>query len=127
MMQNENVTVIGLGSMGLKLVDLLQKANYSLTVWNRTIDKARSLTDVSVSKNIDNAIAASNTIVICVYDYAAVTSLLHQLQNKQLLSGKTVINFTTGSPKEANELEGWLNRNSAGFINGALQVAPDQM
>ncbi|MFC3199479.1 hypothetical protein ACFOET_17790, partial [Parapedobacter deserti] len=41
--------------------------------------------------------------------------------------GKTILNLTTGSPKEASQIEAILSEKGGHYINGALQVAPDQM
>jgi 3-hydroxyisobutyrate dehydrogenase-like beta-hydroxyacid dehydrogenase len=127
MTQNKEVTVIGLGKMGVKLAQLLGDAAYEVTVWNRTITKANALAGVLVEEDLDKALAASSHIVMCVYDYQAVKNILSKIKDKELLAGKTIINFTTGSPQEADEIEAFLNLHQAGYINGALQVAPDQM
>jgi 3-hydroxyisobutyrate dehydrogenase-like beta-hydroxyacid dehydrogenase len=127
MAPKKEITVIGLGNMGVKLAELLVNAKYTVHVWNRTITKANALSGVFIQSEPDEAIAASPLIVMCVYDYQAAKSILHGIKNKASLAGKTIINFTTGSPKEAEEMEAWLNTHQAGYINGALQVAPDQM
>jgi 3-hydroxyisobutyrate dehydrogenase-like beta-hydroxyacid dehydrogenase len=127
MAPKKEITVIGLGSMGVKLAELLVNARYTVHVWNRTLTKANALSGVLIQTEPDEAIAASPLIVTCVYDYHAMKNILHGLKNQAALAGKTIINFTTGSPKEADEMETWLNAHQAGYINGALQVAPDQM
>jgi len=113
--------------MGVKLAELLVNAQYSVHVWNRTLSRANALSGVLIQPEPDEAIAASRLIVTCVYDYQAMKNILHGIKNQSALAGKTIINFTTGSPKEAEEMEAWLNAHNAGYINGALQVAPDQM
>src|SRR3712207_6787995 len=105
MAQKKEATVMGLGSMGIKLAQLLVDAQYKVTVWNRTITKANALSGVSVEEDPDKAFGASPLIVMCVYDYQAVKSILFSIKYKKLLIGKTIINFTTGSPKEADEIE----------------------
>lgn len=127
MASNKNVTILGLGSMGLKLAALLVNAGYHVNVWNRTIAKANSLSGVSVQDDINKAVSISSILIICVYDYEAAKNILDSLQDKKTLAGKIIINFTTGSPHEADALEAWLNTNEADYLNGALQVAPDQM
>jgi 3-hydroxyisobutyrate dehydrogenase-like beta-hydroxyacid dehydrogenase len=127
MATTKQITVLGLGNMGIKLAQLLVDAQQSVTVWNRTITKANDLAGVSIGSEPEAAIAASPLIILCVYDYEAVKSILHGLKNKEVLAGKNLVNFTTGSPKEADELETWLLTHDAHYLNGALQVAPDQM
>jgi 3-hydroxyisobutyrate dehydrogenase-like beta-hydroxyacid dehydrogenase len=127
MATTKRITVLGLGQMGIKLAQLLVEARQSVSVWNRTTSKASSLSSVSIHEEPVTAIAASPLTVLCVYDYQAVKDIFYGLQNKEVLAGKTIVNFTTGSPKEADELETWLKTHGAHYLNGALQAAPDQM
>jgi 3-hydroxyisobutyrate dehydrogenase-like beta-hydroxyacid dehydrogenase len=127
MATTKQITVLGLGSMGIKLAQLLVDAQQSVSVWNRTISKANALPGVSIHPEPEAAISASPVIVLCVYDYEAVKGILYSLKDKAVLAGKTLINFTTGSPQEADEIETWLGTHNAHYLNGALQVAPDQM
>jgi 3-hydroxyisobutyrate dehydrogenase-like beta-hydroxyacid dehydrogenase len=127
MAPKKEATIIGLGSMGIKLAQLLVDAQYRVTVWNRTLTKANALSGVFVAEDMDTAFAASPVIVMCIYDYQAVKSILYGITDRQLLAGKTIINFTTGNPQEPDEIEAWLHTHQAGYLNGALQVAPDQM
>ena len=55
------VTVFGLGLMGLAIAKAYQKEGSTLTVWNRTIKKAEALEpqNVVVAQSISDAIAAS--------------------------------------------------------------------
>lgn len=61
-------SVIGLGTMGSILARLLLQKGYHVTVWNRTITKAKSLvqTGAVLAPNAAAAISASPIIVICV-------------------------------------------------------------
>ncbi|WP_310397143.1 NAD(P)-binding domain-containing protein [Hymenobacter sp.] len=121
------VTVIGLGQIGLKLVELLSQQNTPTAVWNRTIAKANALQRVTVAETLDAAIRHSPAVVICVHDYPAVNELLTGLADKSILRGKTIINLTTGSPGEVQVLERWLDQHGAPYLAGAIQVAPDQL
>lgn len=121
------VTVIGLGQIGLKLAELLSQQNIPTAVWNRTIAKANVLQRVTVAETLDAAIRQSPVVVICVHDYPAVNQLLTDLADKSSLSGKTIINLTTGSTGEIQALERWLKQHGASYLAGAIQVAPDQL
>jgi 3-hydroxyisobutyrate dehydrogenase-like beta-hydroxyacid dehydrogenase len=123
---NKTVAVIGLGSMGRKLVELL-KERFDVIVWNRTQAKAHELTGVQAAESPEAAMREADVTVICVYDYGAVKDILYGIKDSTVFAGKTLINFTTGSPEEAAEIESLLSLYKANYINGALQVAPDQM
>ena len=125
--KTEKVSVIGLGQMGLKLAALLKAANKEVTVWNRSLSKAASLKGVIVARSAEEAILASEVTVVCVYDNEALWEILKQSGDGSLLKGKTLINFTTGSPSENDDLEDWMKAKEAAYLNGAIQAAPDQM
>lgn len=125
--KTEKVSVIGLGQMGLKLATLLTEANREVTVWNRSLSKAASLKGVTIARSAEDAILASEVTVVCVYDNAALWEILKQSGDGSVLKGKTLINFTTGSPSENDDLEDWVNAKGAVYLNGAIQSAPDQM
>jgi len=126
-MNTKQITVIGLGQMGKRLAELLLAQGYSVSVWNRTRAKADAITGVKVFENLEEAIRQSPLIVICVLDYEAVDRIFESITDKSVLTGKTLINFTTADPQEAEQLETMLADLNAGYVNGAIQVAPDQM
>ena len=126
-MNTKQVTIIGLGQMGTRLAELLVAKGYIVSVWNRTPAKADGIVGVKVFENLEEAIRQSPLVVICVLDYAAVDRILDGISDKSMLAGKTLVNFTTAEPREAEELETILADLNAGYVNGAIQVAPDQM
>ena len=121
------ISVIGLGQMGKKLVQLYQEAGFEVTVWNRTPSRALNLKNVKIADAASEAIKESKMIIICVYDNRATLEILDGLPDKDIFAGKTILNLTTGSPKEASQIEAILSAKGGHYINGALQVAPDQM
>lgn len=123
----QKVTIVGLGQMGIKLAELLRDYEIAVTVWNRTISKAKAIKNVQVTENLDKAIIQSDIIVICVYDYQAVNEILSGLEVEAVLKGKTIINLTTGNPQEADNLDLQIKSYGAHYLDGAIQVAPDQM
>lgn len=113
--------------MGTRLAELLVKQGYTVSVWNRTRSKADSIAGVRVYEDLQEAIIQSQLIVICVLDYTAIDRIMESVGDKTVLAGKTLINFTTAEPQEAESLEKELAGFNAGYLNGAIQVAPDQM
>ena len=125
----EKITVLGLGSMGTTLADLLLKSGYEVTVWNRTPGKANHLVEkgAKLAADLSEAITEGQIIVICVLDYEATKSLLEAEGVNKVLTGKIILQLTTISPKEARDSETWASANGAGYVNGAIQAAPGQM
>lgn len=124
-----SVTVIGLGQMGSALAKLLLQNGYDVTVWNRTYAKTKELSALgaNTTDSISAAVEASDTIVVCVFDYKASAMIFDQTEVKKVVNGRTFIQFTTGSPQEAKDSEAWFQSLGAFYLDGAIQVAPEQM
>jgi len=122
-------SVIGLGTMGSTLTRLLLQKGYHVTVWNRTIPKAKSLTQSGavLAPNAAAAVSASPIIVICVHDYPATNEILDTKEVAAALAGRILIQLSTGSPQEARDSEMWARQQGADYLDGAIQAAPSQM
>ena len=123
----KKISVIGLGQMGKKIAEMFMQKDYDVTVWNRTKEKATAANNTKIAKDVEEAVAQSKVSIICVLDNIAVTEILTRIDSKNILTGKIIINFTTGTPGEVKRLESWLANLGASYLNGAIQVAPDQM
>src|SRR3970040_1998802 len=95
------VTVIGLGNMGSALARALLENGRTVTVWNRSPQKAASLVEKGavLAPNPSAAITDSPIIMVCVTDYAAANQILDEVATD--LPGKLLDLFTTGSPEVA--------------------------
>ena len=64
----ENVTVIGLGSMGKALAGAFLQAGHRTTVWNRTPEKAGPLVarGAVLAPTVHAAVAASPLVITCL-------------------------------------------------------------
>ncbi|KAK4096258.1 hypothetical protein N658DRAFT_569964 [Parathielavia hyrcaniae] len=138
------VTSIGIGNMGAALARALLKAPSApkLTIWNRTTD--RPLVQSLVAENahlepsITSAIARSDTLLICLFDYPSIYSALSPLTTgsstsspvstpaSKPLAGKTVINLTNGTPREARAMASYLKDalGAAAYLDGGIMVTP---
>ena len=126
-MKPVNVTVIGLGLMGSALARAMLAAGLNVTVWNRSLDKAKALEseNVSIAQTIEEAIAASSIIVVCVRDYAVTHDLLSVGEVEGKLSDKVIIQLSTGTPAQAREASAWASTFNASYIDGAILAFPD--
>ena len=113
------VTVIGLGDMGAAIARAFIAAENPTTVWNRTSSRAEALVSQGAveAESVELAIAASPLVVICVSDYEAVLSTLEPVRN---LSGKTLVNVTTGSVAGARDMDTWTNDRNGAYLDGAI-------
>lgn len=124
-----DVTVIGLGPMGLVLADLLLKAGKSVSLWNRSPEKAASLVErgATLAPTPAAAIAASPATFVCVYDYKAAEMILAADGAPAALQDRLIINLGTGGPDDATRVEVYVNRHGGNYLDGAIQAAPSQM
>jgi 3-hydroxyisobutyrate dehydrogenase-like beta-hydroxyacid dehydrogenase len=116
---NESITVIGLGVMGSTLVKSLLNKQHPVTIWNRSIDKTKDLERLgaTVAPTFEEAIAASDLILICVSTYGNVYELLNPVIEK--LKGKQLVNLSSGTYLDDVEMDKWAQSNQFEYLSGA--------
>lgn len=126
---NKEVSVLGLGAMGVVIARLFLDQGYKVTLWNRTVDKADALVarGAVLARSAAEALRASRMAVMCVYDYRAADAIFAMDGVAAAMDGRLLAQLTTGSPKDAREAEAWAHRHGAAYLEGAIQAAPDQM
>ncbi|MFB9903806.1 NAD(P)-dependent oxidoreductase [Allokutzneria oryzae] len=124
-MSTSEVTVIGLGTLGAALAAALIRTGHRVTVWNRTPAKADALVAQGAARadTVAEAVAASPLLIVCVFDTAAVRELIGPYGSA--LSGKAVVNLTTGSPEEARSLAEWAAARGISYLDGAVMAVPE--
>ena len=122
------VTVIGLGAMGSALADAFLKSGHPTTVWNRSAGKADDLVAKGAVRaaTVTEAFAASPLVVLCALDYAAVREILDPLGD-DAVSGRVLVNLTTGTPDQARETAGWATERGAEYLDGGILADPEQI
>jgi len=128
-MSNKEVSVLGLGSMGLTIARLYLDQGYKVTVWNRTAEKADALVakGAVLARSASEAMRAAKVVLMCVYDYRAAEAILAMDGVAAAMDGRLLVQLTTGSPNDARDAEAWAHRQGATYLEGAIQAAPDQM
>ena len=123
------VTVIGLGSMGATLGQLFLRRGRRVTVWNRSAAKAEALGSqgASIVATAEEAVRASEVVVMCVYDYMAADAVLGARGVAEAMAGRILVQLTTGSPDDARKSMEWCRQYEAQYLEGAIQAAPSQM
>ena len=122
-----DVTMVGLGAMGSALARTFLGAGHGVTVWNRTSSKMEPLLSLgaSAASSISEAIQASPVIVICIDNYEYSINLISENKLGQFLSGRALVQLSTGSPKEANEFEKFIQEFECGYIDDAIMPYPE--
>jgi 3-hydroxyisobutyrate dehydrogenase-like beta-hydroxyacid dehydrogenase len=97
---SERVTVLGTGTMGSALARALLGAGHPVTVWNRTAERATPLgaEGATVATDPAAAIAASETVLICVASPDVVDAVLAPDDVREALRGRTLVQLATGRP-----------------------------
>ncbi len=124
-----DVSVLGLGSMGSALARALIGGGYDVTIWNRTAERAEplALLGAEVAASVAAAVAASPVVLICLDSYRTTRAMLEPSGVSVELSGRTLVQLTTGSPKEARESEARLGPFGARYLDGAILAGPSQV
>ncbi|MFI7704192.1 NAD(P)-dependent oxidoreductase [Nonomuraea sp. NPDC049480] len=120
-----NVTVVGLGPMGQAMAGAYLSGGYEVTVWNRTPAKADELVARGARRagSVEEALTASELVVLSLIDYAAMYAILEQ-SPATALTGRTVANLTSDTPDRARQAAAWLAERGAVQITGGVQVPP---
>jgi 3-hydroxyisobutyrate dehydrogenase-like beta-hydroxyacid dehydrogenase len=124
-----DVTVIGLGAMGSAIANAFLNAGHATTVWNRSHGKMEPLgrSGANCEPDIVKAISESPVCVICIDDYAATWALMEQHKLGDVLAGRTLIQFSTGTPKEARDTEAGAKLHNTAYLDGAILAYPREV
>jgi 3-hydroxyisobutyrate dehydrogenase-like beta-hydroxyacid dehydrogenase len=114
----DGVSVLGLGKMGRALAAALVERGHPTTVWNRTPGRGAELA-VTRADTAAGAIAANQLVILCLLDFESVTEVLAEAGD---LTGRTIVNLTTGTPEEATKLEKLTA--GADYLDGGIMAIP---
>ncbi|MEV5831351.1 NAD(P)-binding domain-containing protein [Spirillospora sp. NPDC052242] len=116
------VTVVGLGPMGKAMAETFLKNGHPTTVWNRTASKAAPLVEqgATLAATPDEALAASELVVISQTDYKAMYDSLEGAQIK----GRVLVNLSSGSPNELRRAGEWAAGKGAALLTGGVMTPP---
>jgi 3-hydroxyisobutyrate dehydrogenase-like beta-hydroxyacid dehydrogenase len=122
----QRVAMIGTGQMGSALALAVKKGGHTVTAWNRTPGRAQHLLEqgIAVAPSVLNAVSEADLILVCVMDPASATALLTVDAVEQALAGKTLVNYTTGTPQDATAMAEWAQVKGINYIDGAIMCLP---
>lgn len=120
------LSCIGLGAMGSEIAKTFIENGQQVTVWNRSAEKAENIVKLGGQKaqTAKQAIEASQVIMVCIHGYDKTRDLLDEPDIIPLLSGRTIVQMSTGTPVEARELQAWVNRQGGRYLDCAIMVYP---
>ncbi|MFI1828464.1 NAD(P)-dependent oxidoreductase [Streptomyces sp. NPDC020412] len=118
------VTVIGLGPMGRALAAAFLAAGVTTTVWNRTPGRDRELVAGGAvsAGSVEEAVTASDLIVVCVVDYDATDAVLRRPEVETALKGRTLVNLSADIPDRSREAGQWAAEHGVRYLDGAIMT-----
>lgn len=121
-----SITVLGLGLMGSALARTLHKRGQQLIVWNRSKAKMQPFEKLGVScaDDLRSAVSASRVILVCIDNYASTRALLDTPEVSATLAGKTIVQVSSGTPKDAVVAADWAHALGATYLDGAILAGP---
>ncbi len=128
-MKKTNISVIGLGSMGLALAKTLLKSDSKISVWNRTLSKSQDLNNkgVHVCLSPIEALQCSEIIIVCLSNYEAWKNIIDSNQIDIDLSKKTIVQLTSGSIEEVTDHSDWVKKHNGDLLEGAIISFPSEI
>jgi 3-hydroxyisobutyrate dehydrogenase-like beta-hydroxyacid dehydrogenase len=119
-----DISVLGLGKMGTALAKSLLASGRSVTVWNRSANKAQPFIGVGaeVATSAADAISASDVSILCIRNHKTTAELLRPISGN--LPGRTLLQLSTGSAKEAEELVDLVTGAGADWLIGMINAYP---
>lgn len=125
MSRYSSISILGAGSMGSGVARQALKSHQSVSVWNRTRSKAEALQDdgAAVATTVADAIDAADIVVVLLLNYEVAQQLLWPEADR--LEGKTVLNLSTGTAKEAEVWAEWAEQHHISYVDGGILATPD--
>jgi 3-hydroxyisobutyrate dehydrogenase-like beta-hydroxyacid dehydrogenase len=82
---------------------------------------------IDAADNIVAAITASPVILFNIDNYAVSNAILQSAEIAPLLSGRTIVQLSTGTPNEAGEIDTWMTAQEAYYLDGAVLAGPEDI
>lgn len=118
-----DVSVLGLGLMGSAIAVAQESGGKAVTVWNRTSEKAGPFRErgVAVASSAVEAVAASPLTICVLTDSAALRA---SLGDDIDLEGHTIVNLSTGTPRDAIQTCEWVQARGGRYLQGTIASYP---
>ncbi len=112
---------IGLGVMGGPMAGHLLKAGHDVTVWARSPEKAKPLTEqgAKLAETIDDLAKSCDIVILCVSKSEDVKELSIKLAQNMNMGG-IIVDHSTISPQAAKEVHDMLAEKGIGFVDAPI-------
>jgi len=113
--------------MGSALAGAFVEDGRSVTVWNRSPEKAAPLVEkgARLASGAAAAVVASPVVILCVTNYPASQQIL--AESGANISGKLLVQLSTGTPQEARGSEAWAQQHNVQYLEGKITGSPSSI
>jgi 3-hydroxyisobutyrate dehydrogenase len=117
----DRVGFVGLGVMGLPMAGHLLEAGHDLTVWNRTIEKARGIgrKGARIADSLGQLALLCDVVLLCVTGDDEVRACLEAMA-PAAKPGTLFVDHSTSSPAAARSAAAWLEPMGMGFMDAPV-------
>lgn len=119
------VAVIGLNPRGAALARALAAGDHHVLVWDEDVPAAELAPGVRAAEDLRTVFSAAGVVVLCVEDYATAGRLLDQAGPG--LVDHDLVNLTSGSSAQADELAERVTAQGGRYLDGALMAHPEHV
>ena len=117
----EHIGVIGLGRMGSAIARRMQAEGHSVLGWTRS---GRAVDGVEVHETLQAVVAKSDTLILSLYDDAAVADVLDALLSLDL-HGKQIIETSTVVPTLLQDRIAAIGAKGATAVDAPISGGPE--
>jgi 3-hydroxyisobutyrate dehydrogenase-like beta-hydroxyacid dehydrogenase len=127
-MSARTVSVLGLGWMGAAIANTLVREGHVVTVWNRSAEKSAPFSGrAEIAPTVLAAVESSDMVFVCVLNYEASDELLRAPNVMAALSGKTLVQFSSGTPERAREAGRWAHAHHVSYLDCTMSGGPQNI
>lgn len=121
---DKRVGVIGLGLMGTAITERLLEHGYTVSVWNRSPEKAEPLKKLGAAWS-DNPLAEHRRVIVSLYSSDVVAEVIERMSSG-LRAGQFIIDTTTGEPADAVTLSERLSERGVHYLDAPISGSSEQ-
>lgn len=129
-MNTTRIGWIGLGNMGIPMSEQLVKADYAVTVYNRSKEKEAALKEMgaAVAGTPKELIAQTDVLIVMVSDDAAIEQIFQSADGlfSEEISGKIIINMSTVSPAISKQMGALCNQKGGQYLDAPVSGSVKQ-
>jgi 3-hydroxyisobutyrate dehydrogenase len=129
-MNTTKIGWIGLGNMGIPMAEQLIKADYAVTVYNRSKDKETALKEMGalIAETPKNLISQTDVVILMVSDDAAIEQIFNDKDGlfDADISNKVIINMSTVSPAISKKMDTLCKEKGAQYLDAPVSGSVKQ-